>query len=49
MLYSQAETLAAAGRNKEALDAYRSVVDHKSVAHKHKERAEQAIAELSGK
>ncbi len=44
-----AETLAAAGNDKAALEAYRAVVEQKNAAQKHKERAMQAIAELSGK
>ena len=48
MLFSRAETLAAAGRKDEAIKAYRAVIDHEAVHNNHREKAKQAIAELSG-
>ena len=46
MMTARAETLAAAGRKAEALEAYRAVLNHDSSHAAHKKRAKEAIAEL---
>ena len=47
MLFSHAETLAAAGRSDEALKIYQAVIKHDSTAKNLRDKAEQAIAKLS--
>ncbi|MFT5471238.1 MAG: putative negative regulator of RcsB-dependent stress response [Verrucomicrobiales bacterium] len=49
MFLSRAETLAAAGRKDEALAAYRAVLKSESAHKAHQEKAEAAIADLSGR
>ena len=49
MLFTRAETLAAAGRKTEALQTYRAVLKNKFANRLHKERSQAAIDSLTGK